>query len=198
MAAAEQEDELERYRSSLALPLLTRGGVSAAAGTRSGHLCGKTPPPLLAGGRCAAAGWVSQRSSLFASRKSVKEKLRPRLRAFDVGDKFSRLPLAKASVLLPLLVREGRLHLLLTVRAMQVGARPGPARPGGTPGIPRRGRLRGDKSWPCVSTSPIHVFQGLLPKPWSGWHGHGYKQILLYTDDSQIYMPQKCWIPRNL
>ncbi|NXV33697.1 NUDT7 diphosphatase, partial [Rissa tridactyla] len=68
---------------------------------------------------------VSQRSSLFASRKSVKEKLRPRLRAFDVGDKFSRLPLAKASVLLPLLVREGRLHLLLTVRAMQLRRSPG-------------------------------------------------------------------------
>ncbi|XP_074014203.1 peroxisomal coenzyme A diphosphatase NUDT7 [Numenius arquata] len=58
-------------------------------------------------------------------RKSVKEKARLRLREFDVGDKFSRLPLAKASVLLPLLVREGRLHLLLTVRAMQLRRSPG-------------------------------------------------------------------------
>ncbi|NWU63078.1 NUDT7 diphosphatase, partial [Pterocles burchelli] len=58
-------------------------------------------------------------------RERVKEKARLRLRAFDVGDKFSRLPLAKASVLLPLLVRGGRLHLLLTVRALQLRSSPG-------------------------------------------------------------------------
>ncbi|NXN64752.1 NUDT7 diphosphatase, partial [Himantopus himantopus] len=68
---------------------------------------------------------VSRRSFVFAFRKSVKEKARLRLREFDVGDKFSRLPLPKASVLLPLLVREGRLHLLLTVRAMQLRRSPG-------------------------------------------------------------------------
>ncbi|NXL12567.1 NUDT7 diphosphatase, partial [Mesembrinibis cayennensis] len=68
---------------------------------------------------------VSRRSFLFASRKSIKEKARLRLREFDVGDKFSRLPLPKASVLLPLMVREGELHLLLTVRSMQLRRSPG-------------------------------------------------------------------------
>ncbi|KFU96034.1 Peroxisomal coenzyme A diphosphatase NUDT7, partial [Chaetura pelagica] len=61
----------------------------------------------------------------FASRESVKEKARRRLRQFDVGDKFSRLPLRKASVLLPLMVREGKLHLLLTVRSLQLRRSPG-------------------------------------------------------------------------
>lgn len=71
---------------------------------------------------------MSRRSSLFASRESVKEKARLRLREFDVGDRFSHLPLPKASVLLPLMVREGKLHLLLTLRSMQVGERgPRPA-----------------------------------------------------------------------
>ncbi|KFO94305.1 Peroxisomal coenzyme A diphosphatase NUDT7, partial [Buceros rhinoceros silvestris] len=61
----------------------------------------------------------------FASRSSVKEKARRRVLDFDVGDKFSRLPLPKASVLLPLMVREGKLHLLLTVRSMQLRRSPG-------------------------------------------------------------------------
>ncbi|XP_074737872.1 peroxisomal coenzyme A diphosphatase NUDT7 isoform X1 [Strix uralensis] len=58
-------------------------------------------------------------------RRSLKEKARLRLREFDVGDRFSRLPLPRASVLLPLVVREGRLHLLLTVRSMQLRRSPG-------------------------------------------------------------------------
>ncbi|XP_074769678.1 peroxisomal coenzyme A diphosphatase NUDT7 [Athene noctua] len=58
-------------------------------------------------------------------RKSLKEKARLRLREFDVGDRFSRLPLPKASVLLPLVMRGGRLHLLLTVRSMQLRRSPG-------------------------------------------------------------------------
>lgn len=71
---------------------------------------------------------MSRRSALFASRESIKEKARLRLREFDVGDRFSHLPLPKASVLLPLMVREGKLHLLLTLRSMQVGERgPRPA-----------------------------------------------------------------------
>ncbi|NXG02989.1 NUDT7 diphosphatase, partial [Sakesphorus luctuosus] len=52
-------------------------------------------------------------------------KARRRLRECDVGDKFSRLALPKASVLLPLLLRDGRLHLLLTVRSMQLRRSPG-------------------------------------------------------------------------
>lgn len=45
------------------------------------------------------------------------------MRELDVADKFSRLPLPKASVLLPLVVRAGRLCLLLTLRAPQVCVR---------------------------------------------------------------------------
>uniref|UniRef100_A0A8B9ZF39 Peroxisomal coenzyme A diphosphatase NUDT7 n=1 Tax=Anas platyrhynchos TaxID=8839 RepID=A0A8B9ZF39_ANAPL len=48
-----------------------------------------------------------------------------RLRELDVADKFSRLPLPKASVLLPLVVRAGRLCLLLTLRAPQLRRSPG-------------------------------------------------------------------------
>ncbi|NXX69453.1 NUDT7 diphosphatase, partial [Spizella passerina] len=70
---------------------------------------------------------------------------RPRLRQFDIGDRFSRLPLPRAAVLLPLLVRAGRLHLLLTVRSLQVpgapgnhrGAIPAAARPSAPP-VPAR------------------------------------------------------------
>ncbi|NXL94955.1 NUDT7 diphosphatase, partial [Alectura lathami] len=58
-------------------------------------------------------------------RESVKEKAKLRLRECDVGDKFSHLPLPKASVLLPLLVRDGKLCLLLTVRSMQLRRSPG-------------------------------------------------------------------------
>ncbi|RMB89378.1 hypothetical protein DUI87_13907 [Hirundo rustica rustica] len=47
------------------------------------------------------------------------EEARRCLRRFDVGDKLSRLPLPRAAVLLPLMVRGARLHLLLTVRSMQ-------------------------------------------------------------------------------
>ncbi|NXY85179.1 NUDT7 diphosphatase, partial [Alcedo cyanopectus] len=68
---------------------------------------------------------VSRRSFPFASRNRIKEKARRRLREFDVGDKFSLLPLPKASVLLPLIVREGKLHLLLTLRSMQLRRSPG-------------------------------------------------------------------------
>ncbi|NWI49181.1 NUDT7 diphosphatase, partial [Calyptomena viridis] len=57
--------------------------------------------------------------------QGVKENARCRLRELDVGDKFSRLPLPRAAVLLPLMVRGGRLHLLLTVRAVQLRRSPG-------------------------------------------------------------------------
>lgn len=67
-------------------------------------------------------------SFLFASRERLKEAVRLRLREFDVGDRFSHLPLRKASVLLPLTVRAGKLHLLLTVRSMQVGETEPPLR----------------------------------------------------------------------
>ncbi|NXO01258.1 NUDT7 diphosphatase, partial [Rhinopomastus cyanomelas] len=57
--------------------------------------------------------------------EDVKERARRRLLAFDVGDRFSRLPLPKAAVLLPLLLRDGQLHLLLTVRSLQLRRSPG-------------------------------------------------------------------------
>ncbi|NWI66877.1 NUDT7 diphosphatase, partial [Todus mexicanus] len=56
---------------------------------------------------------------------SIKEQARRRLREFDVGAKFSGLPLPKASVLLPLVVRAGRLQLLLTLRSLQLRRSPG-------------------------------------------------------------------------
>ncbi|NXE17990.1 NUDT7 diphosphatase, partial [Ardeotis kori] len=68
---------------------------------------------------------VSRRSFVFASRESIKQRARLRLREFDVGGKFSHLPLPRAAVLLPLTVRAGRLHLLLTVRSMQLRRSPG-------------------------------------------------------------------------
>ncbi|XP_064527332.1 peroxisomal coenzyme A diphosphatase NUDT7 [Pseudopipra pipra] len=67
----------------------------------------------------------SRRSAPFAPGQGVKENARRRLREFDVRDRFSRLPLPKAAVLLPLMVRGGRLHLLLTVRSMQLRRSPG-------------------------------------------------------------------------
>ncbi|XP_041332667.1 peroxisomal coenzyme A diphosphatase NUDT7 [Pyrgilauda ruficollis] len=64
-------------------------------------------------------------SALPAPRRGALEKARRRLREFDVGDRFSRLPLPRAAVLLPLVVRGGRLHLLLTVRSLQLRRSPG-------------------------------------------------------------------------
>ncbi|NXC49790.1 NUDT7 diphosphatase, partial [Penelope pileata] len=58
-------------------------------------------------------------------RENIKERAKLRLRECDVGERFSRLPLPRASVLLPLLLRGGRLCLLLTVRAMQLRRSPG-------------------------------------------------------------------------
>ncbi|XP_032925834.1 peroxisomal coenzyme A diphosphatase NUDT7-like [Catharus ustulatus] len=76
-----------------------------------------------AGERSAAGG--CRCSALPAPGQGVMEEARCRLREFDVGDKFCRLPLPRAAVLLPLVVRRGRLHLLLTVRSMQLRRSPG-------------------------------------------------------------------------
>ncbi|NWV59536.1 NUDT7 diphosphatase, partial [Malurus elegans] len=67
----------------------------------------------------------SRCSALPAPRQGLMEHARRRLKEFDVGDKFSRLPLPRAAVLLPLMVRGGRLHLLFTVRSMQLRRSPG-------------------------------------------------------------------------
>lgn len=51
----------------------------------------------------------------------VKEEIIGILKQFDIGDKFSNLPLLpRASVLIPLLVRSGRLYTLLTLRSKEV------------------------------------------------------------------------------
>ncbi|XP_060110175.1 peroxisomal coenzyme A diphosphatase NUDT7 [Heteronotia binoei] len=55
----------------------------------------------------------------------LKDKAKLQLRKFDVGDKFSHLPLAKASVLVPLMVRDGKLCVLFTVRSMKLTRSPG-------------------------------------------------------------------------
>ncbi|XP_052542239.1 peroxisomal coenzyme A diphosphatase NUDT7 isoform X4 [Tympanuchus pallidicinctus] len=68
-------------------------------------------------------GREGERSSRLG--ESIKEKAKLRLRECDVGDKFSHLPLRKASVLLPLLLRDGVLCLLLTVRSVQLRRSPG-------------------------------------------------------------------------
>nr|XP_032624005.1 peroxisomal coenzyme A diphosphatase NUDT7 isoform X4 [Chelonoidis abingdonii] len=54
--------------------------------------------------------------------RSIKDKAKISLRKYDVGNKFSHLPLSKASVLMPLMVKDGKLYLLFTVRSMKVGS----------------------------------------------------------------------------
>lgn len=51
----------------------------------------------------------------------IKEKTIAVLKQFDIGKKFSYLPvLPKASVLIPLLVKNGELHTLMTLRSKQL------------------------------------------------------------------------------
>ncbi|XP_044290221.1 peroxisomal coenzyme A diphosphatase NUDT7 isoform X2 [Varanus komodoensis] len=59
------------------------------------------------------------------SRMSVKNKAKLQLRKFDVGARFSHLPIAKASVLIPLMVKNGKLSVLFTVRSMKLRRSPG-------------------------------------------------------------------------
>ncbi|XP_060537566.1 peroxisomal coenzyme A diphosphatase NUDT7 [Pantherophis guttatus] len=58
-------------------------------------------------------------------RMSIKEKAKLQLRKFDIGDKFSNIELAKASVLIPLMVKDGKLCLLFTLRSMKLRTSPG-------------------------------------------------------------------------
>lgn len=51
----------------------------------------------------------------------IKEDTIAVLKQFDTGNKFSYLPvLPKASVLVPLLVKDGELHTLMTLRSKEV------------------------------------------------------------------------------
>ncbi|XP_039554347.1 peroxisomal coenzyme A diphosphatase NUDT7 [Passer montanus] len=94
----------------------------AAERERPGPVPGPCSGP--AGDERAAAGRC-RCSALPAPGHGALEKARRRLREFDVGDRFCRLPLPRAAVLLPLTVRAGRLHLLLTVRSLQLRRSPG-------------------------------------------------------------------------
>ncbi|XP_003227105.1 peroxisomal coenzyme A diphosphatase NUDT7 [Anolis carolinensis] len=58
-------------------------------------------------------------------RMDVKDKAKLQLKKFDIGERFSHFPGGKASVLLPLMVKDGKLHLLFTVRSMQLRRSPG-------------------------------------------------------------------------
>lgn len=126
---------------------------------------GSCPCPRAAGGERGTAGGC-RCPALPAPRQGVTENARRRLREFDVGDKFSRLPLPRAAVLLPLMVRGGRLHLLLTVRSMQVpgglrGARSFPASRGCAPSRDLRTpvpTLVPQRTARCFYTAVILVF----------------------------------------
>ncbi|CAN2389499.1 NUDIX domain, partial [Pristimantis euphronides] len=56
---------------------------------------------------------------------SLREKIKSLLGKYDVGSRYTHFPLPKASILLPLLIRRGKPHLLLTVRSMQLNTMPG-------------------------------------------------------------------------
>ncbi|XP_072373930.1 peroxisomal coenzyme A diphosphatase NUDT7-like isoform X2 [Scyliorhinus torazame] len=55
-----------------------------------------------------------------AGRTSVKEKAKHVLKTYDVGNKYSDLTLPRASVLVPLLIKNEELQVLLTVRSMKM------------------------------------------------------------------------------
>ncbi|XP_072451953.1 peroxisomal coenzyme A diphosphatase NUDT7 isoform X1 [Chiloscyllium punctatum] len=52
--------------------------------------------------------------------RSIKEKVKHVLKTYDVGNKYSDLTLPRASVLVPLLIKNEELHVLLTVRSMKL------------------------------------------------------------------------------
>ncbi|XP_073515250.1 peroxisomal coenzyme A diphosphatase NUDT7 isoform X2 [Phyllobates terribilis] len=54
-----------------------------------------------------------------------REKIKCLLEKYDVGSRYTHIPLPKASILLPLLIIQGKPHLLLTVRSMQLKTMPG-------------------------------------------------------------------------
>ncbi|KAL2762106.1 peroxisomal coenzyme A diphosphatase NUDT7 isoform 3, partial [Daubentonia madagascariensis] len=56
---------------------------------------------------------------------SLIDDAKVRLRRHDIGSKYSHLSYNKYSVLLPLLAKEGKLHLLLTLRSEKLRRSPG-------------------------------------------------------------------------
>lgn len=57
----------------------------------------------------------------FHFRNSFIDDAKARLKKYDVGTKYSHLSANKYSILLPLLAKEGKLHLLFTLRSEKVG-----------------------------------------------------------------------------
>ncbi|XP_040592440.1 peroxisomal coenzyme A diphosphatase NUDT7 isoform X3 [Mesocricetus auratus] len=71
-------------------------------------------------------GLMSRPSGLpEPARNNLIDDAKARLRRFDVGTRYSHLSSNKYSVLLPLLVKEGNLYLLLTVRSDKLRRAPG-------------------------------------------------------------------------
>nr|XP_033799240.1 peroxisomal coenzyme A diphosphatase NUDT7 [Geotrypetes seraphini]XP_033799241.1 peroxisomal coenzyme A diphosphatase NUDT7 [Geotrypetes seraphini] len=66
-----------------------------------------------------------QAETFKSSEETIKEKTKKILRKYDVGNKFSHLLLPKASVLLPIMIKDGELYLLFTVRSMELKSSPG-------------------------------------------------------------------------
>ncbi|XP_021528288.2 peroxisomal coenzyme A diphosphatase NUDT7 isoform X1 [Aotus nancymaae] len=58
-------------------------------------------------------------------RNSLLDDAKARLRKYDIGSKYSHLPYNKYSILLPLVAKEGNLHLLFTVRSDKLRRAPG-------------------------------------------------------------------------
>ncbi|XP_011354955.1 peroxisomal coenzyme A diphosphatase NUDT7 isoform X1 [Pteropus vampyrus] len=58
-------------------------------------------------------------------RKSLIDDAKARLKKYDVGAKYSHLSSVKYSILLPLLAKEGKLHLLFTLRSEKLRRSPG-------------------------------------------------------------------------
>ncbi|KAJ8412870.1 hypothetical protein AAFF_G00104520 [Aldrovandia affinis] len=57
---------------------------------------------------------------------SVKVKIRNNLKSYEIGSKYPDLPaLPKASILIPLLVKNGEIHVLMTLRSLQLRSNAG-------------------------------------------------------------------------
>lgn len=64
---------------------------------------------------------AGRKALMYGTTMNLKEETVATLKRFDIGEKFSYLPvLPKASVLIPLFVRGGQLHTLLTLRSKEV------------------------------------------------------------------------------
>lgn len=58
--------------------------------------------------------------SIVEDTMNIKERTIKILKQFDIGDRFSHLPVPKAAVLIPLFVKGEELHTLMTLRSMEL------------------------------------------------------------------------------